>query len=122
MSNDSRIANSVYALQRERDEALAKVAKLKAELKKWKCGCYANADDAKDAHRISDNQRLENLSLRAALKQCVEALEKTKALLEHETSKWDGAKTTAQHGLENWQWSCLKLVQPAIATAKPLLE
>lgn len=43
---------------------------LKSELEKWKKGCLVNADNAKDALRKSDEQRLDILSLKSTLKTC----------------------------------------------------
>lgn len=51
----------------EKDQLRAELASTKAELEKWKEGCLGNADAFKDACRVSDNRRLENISIKAEL-------------------------------------------------------
>lgn len=54
-----------HTFAKQIDFLAAKCAKLESERAKWEEGCRVNADNAKDALRLADNQRLEIISLRS---------------------------------------------------------
>ena len=71
-----RNANNVAQYSEQLEQA-------KAESLKWEKGCLANADDVKDCHRRTDNQRLELLCVlaeNARLASAIEQIADTKIL------------------------------------------